>query len=71
MDVRSSVSVDHQPASRWVRLAAVARERASEQSAKAATASDIAAAGPHLEQQAYLLKLAEVYEERARDGSTS
>ncbi|MGI4765054.1 MAG: hypothetical protein ACRYGP_08310 [Janthinobacterium lividum] len=47
-------------------MAAVARERASEQSAKAAIASSTAVAAPHLEQRAYLLKLAEVYEERAR-----
>ena len=69
MGVRPHLRMDHQPANRWVRLAAVARERASEQSAKAATASDTATAGPYLEQQAYLVKLAEVYEDRARDGS--
>ena len=55
-----------QPVNQWRRLATVARERASEQSDKAATASGAMAAGPHLEQQAYLVRLAEVYEGRAR-----
>ncbi len=55
-----------QPVSQWKRLAAVARERASDQSAKAAAAADVTAAEPHLEQQAYLVRLAEVYEQRAR-----
>ena len=58
--------VEKQPPSRWTRLAAVARERASEQSAKAATASDAEIAGPHREQEAYLVRLAEVYEQRAK-----
>jgi hypothetical protein len=55
-----------QPVSQWKRLATVARERASEQSNKASTASGAMAAAPHLEQHAYLVRLAEVYEERAR-----
>ena len=55
-----------QPVNQWKQLATVARERATEQSDKAATASGAMAAGPHLEQQAYLVRLAEVYEERAR-----
>ena len=54
------------PVSQWKRLAAVARERATEQSDKAAKATDTAVAGPHLEQQAYLNRLADIYEERAR-----
>lgn len=58
--------VEKQPSSRWTRLAAVARERASEQSAKATTASDAEVAGPHREQEAYLVRLAEVYEQRAK-----
>lgn len=60
------VSVGRQPSNRWSHLAAVARERASEQSAKAATASDAEIAGPHREQEAYLVRLAEVYEQRAK-----
>lgn len=63
---RSNASANQRPTDRWIGLAVVARERASEQSAKAASASSTAVAEPHLEQQAYLLKLAELYEERAR-----
>lgn len=59
---------DREPSNQWARLAAVARERASEQAAKALTAPDARAALPHHEQEAYLVKLAEVYEERSRDG---
>lgn len=63
---RANASANQRPTDRWIGLAAVARERASEQSAKAATASSTAIAEPHLEQRAYLPKLAEMYEERAR-----
>lgn len=56
------------PVSRWLGLAAVARERASEQEVDADRAGDTGAAGLHLEQRAYLLKLAEVYEQRSKDG---
>lgn len=63
--VRATASVGWQPSKQWMRLAAVARERASEQSAKAA-ASDLEVAGPHREQEAYLVRLAEVYEQRAK-----
>ena len=58
-----------QPLSHWRRLATVARERASEQSGKAAAAADTAIAKPHLEQQAYLVRLAETYEQRAKGGT--
>ena len=63
---RAPARVEKQPSSRWTRLAAVARERASEQLAKAATASDSEVAGPHRQQEAYLIGLAEVYEQRAK-----
>lgn len=56
-----------QPTNRWGRLGTVARERASEQSVKAADAPDRREAIPHLEQEAYLGRLAEVYERRAKD----
>ena len=69
MVARVNLSSHHQPESRWARLAVVARERASEQSDKAATASSTETKGPHLEQQVYLMRLAEVYEERARAGA--
>lgn len=62
------VTAIRRPSSCWVQLAAVARERASEQFAKAMIATSTVAASPHLEQQAYLMKLAEVYEKRARAG---
>ena len=57
-----------QMVSQWKRLASVARERASEQSDKAAAAPDALTAQPYREQQAYLVRLAEVYDERASDG---
>ena len=55
----------------WKSLAGVARERASEQSNKAAAAPDVTVAEPHLEQQAYLVRLAEVYEEPANKGNSA
>lgn len=67
MTVARAVASMAQPASRqWARLATVARERAMEQSAKAATASSSKVAEPHREQEAYLVRLAEVYEQRAK-----
>ena len=57
----------HRPANRRMGLAAVARERAGGVR-QGAAAPDTPAAGPHLEQQAYLVRLAEVYDGRARGG---
>ena len=58
-------------ANQWARLATVARERASEQSARAVATSNAEVASAHLQQEVYLVKLAEVYEGRARDGAAS
>lgn len=66
---RATLSAAQQSSRPWARLAAVARERASEQSARAIAASDTETAGPHFEQNAYLVRLAEVYEKRAKDGA--
>ena len=49
---------------KWARLAVVARERATEQQQLATGAADSETAKPHVEQRAYLLRLAEVYERR-------
>lgn len=49
---------------KWGRLAEVARERAMEQKLLMAAAATSEIAGPHAEQRAYLLKLAETYERR-------
>lgn len=65
MAATAKVGAHRRPANRWSGLAAVARERASEKAAEAARTSDTDAAAPHLEQRAYLLKLAEVYDRRA------
>ena len=64
--VRVRAHVGGQSSNQWARLAVVARERASEQSAKAAVAPNTRAAEPHREQEAYLVRLAEVYEQRAK-----
>ena len=64
MPARTVAGAAHRPGHRWGMLAAVARERASEQSAKAA--SDSAAARPPLAHRADMMNIARVYEERAK-----
>ena len=56
------MTADDRVSEKWARLAVVTRERATEQFATGAADSETAK--PHVEQRAYLLRLAEVYERR-------
>ena len=60
--LRAVGNASRQAMDRWTRLAAIAHERAAEQSARALAASNVEVAGAHLQQEAYIVKLAEVYE---------